>query len=390
MTYKLKLILYLKKSTKKSVLSKRQKCTEPDMTTTTSATLTETTTTPTCQTETTQIEKLAVDDNASSLPSFVEESQCEPMEKCMTAVSIEENRAVYFADSIDTNEPELFTFNESFDVNLLNLKNRHRNHHHHHNNASTTTISDLYNNSVDLLNNLNRLYNNLEQNCDDVLSLSFDSEFQRTDVITKMEEATNELTIMVNNGDEEEDDNNSEFVDMDSSTSDELFNPSEISSPIEKSFRKTTTTTSTRSPRNRKLIFNRTIAKLDLQLVDMLKTKRFRSKMERLNHTRNFYSRRNRTTGGEVVEATPRRGVKLGYKPSFKVEKLLNDSRGMKKYLIDYDCLMHTQLGSGKKLENETLKCASSLSISNGNDEEKVDMALPYSNRCSSGYLSDC
>ena len=42
-----------------------------------------------------------------------------------------------------------------------------------------------------------------------------------------------------------------------------------------------------------------------------------------------------------TISATNNKNANLKlYKPSFKVEKLLNDSRGMKKYLIDYDCLM--------------------------------------------------
>ena len=121
-------------------------------------------------------------------------------------------------------------------------------------------------------------------------------------------------------------------------------------------------------------------------------------------------------------------------KPSVKVEKLLNDSRGMRKYLIDYnDCLMTTQK---LQLNNETdmdlsmlIKASQMCSMSTPNSPKffksykstshlnrnlrkrsrrtpasSLNKSLPNpsqcndfnstkclsSNRSSSGYLTDC
>lgn len=122
----------------------------------------------------------------------------------------------------------------------------------------------------------------------------------------------------------------------------------------------------------------------DQVLEHMPKDKRFRNKGQRVKHARKFYQRQrtsstklsidlndtltklkenshyyfapnetnttiNNTNNTPIsnannsdrpcVNSNEKSNLKL-YKPSFKVEKLLNDSRGMKKYLIDYDCLM--------------------------------------------------
>jgi hypothetical protein len=112
------------------------------------------------------------------------------------------------------------------------------------------------------------------------------------------------------------------------------------------------------------------------------------------------------------------------YRPSFKVEKLLNDSRGMKKYLIDYDFLMlsssqqqYPRITKSKTISLNNLssykyddddlvnnidsednifieKCASKqendcfeMDYFEEDDDENVNSIK--SNRCSSGYLSD-
>lgn len=115
------------------------------------------------------------------------------------------------------------------------------------------------------------------------------------------------------------------------------------------------------------------------------------------------------------------------YRPSFKVEKLLNDSRGMKKYLIDYDFLMlsssqqqHPRITKSKTISLNNLssykfedddndminnvdsddnlfidKCVSKqqendcfeMDYFEEDDDENVNSIK--SNRCSSGYLSD-
>jgi hypothetical protein len=92
----------------------------------------------------------------------------------------------------------------------------------------------------------------------------------------------------------------------------------------------------------------------------------------------------------------------VNYKPSIKVEKLLNDTRGMRKYLIDYDCLMSNKTTTTTKTNSEQFndsllfeKFRSSFlneySVNNNNNNTT---AQTYTNRCSSsGYLtsiSDC
>ena len=105
------------------------------------------------------------------------------------------------------------------------------------------------------------------------------------------------------------------------------------------------------------------------------------------------------------------------YKRSCKVEKLLNDSRGMKKYLIDYDDMCELMRSSNNNttpaaeaiLEPESSSSSSSSSSAafslSENEAELTRLVLGLdsiseenkpnsfssasSNRCSSGYLSD-
>jgi hypothetical protein len=80
------------------------------------------------------------------------------------------------------------------------------------------------------------------------------------------------------------------------------------------------------------------------------------------------------------------------YKPSFKVEKLLNDSRGMKKYFIDYDydCLMtatkqqqsHQHIAKTFSLNN-----LSSIMI-NSNNNEQNDNSNNNNNNNSASFSS--
>lgn len=151
------------------------------------------------------------------------------------------------------------------------------------------------------------------------------------------------------------------------------------------------------------------------QRLAALRQRRLRSKLERLNQTRNFYSRRHpyeatvssvvavdqisfstATSASTAAAACRRRNNSTVYRPSFKVEKLLNDSRGMKKYLIDYDCLLllDQQHSCHNKRVGQMSHQPSSFESSQMNndllDNDMIDGRLPYSNRCSSGYLSDC
>lgn len=130
--------------------------------------------------------------------------------------------------------------------------------------------------------------------------------------------------------------------------------------------------------------------------------RRLRSKLERVNETRNFYSRRNHhiKSSTSSYTVTRRFGNQINamsssadYRPSFKVEKLLNDSRGMKKYLIDYDCLVEQQQYQ-EKLKKDLYSPSSQIRPSSYDssliNDEEINGRMPYSNRCSSGYISDC
>ena len=131
--------------------------------------------------------------------------------------------------------------------------------------------------------------------------------------------------------------------------------------------------------------------------------KKFMPRSERVKNALNFYRRRR---SGPI--STPQRI----YRPSFKVEKLLKDSRGMRKYLIDYNCLMYQnninfddnsyllieRLNAINFNDNEDLFSTSSFS-DNLDNFKRFSNSLNFdsglkkrtnSNRCSSGYLSDC
>lgn len=127
--------------------------------------------------------------------------------------------------------------------------------------------------------------------------------------------------------------------------------------------------------------------------------RRLRSKLERLNQTRNFYSRRihHVKSSNSSFTITRRLGShnnalssSADYRPSFKVEKLLNDSRGMKKYLIDYDCLVEQQQYQERLQYSPSAHIRPSSYESSLTNDEEISGRMPYSNRCSSGYLSDC
>ena len=187
-----------------------------------------------------------------------------------------------------------------------------------------------------------------------------------------------------------------------------------------------------------------------------LKEKRFRSSCERVRQTRKFYQRQRTSSklnsldlseqliklkessfsrpsqvelNASTIKSEKKASLKL-YKPSFKVEKLLNDSRSIKKYLIDYDLIMKPKSSNKSKaaslsnlanfsefemnydninrsdetIQNMSLEqirapasLMSSLPIqiekSLEIEEDQNDCSSTSSgfnqNRCSSGYLSD-
>lgn len=126
---------------------------------------------------------------------------------------------------------------------------------------------------------------------------------------------------------------------------------------------------------HRRLFINRTVTATIMtpNRISTLKQRRVRSKLDRTNQAKN--SRRYEDATPVAVTRRSRIvNASATYRPSFKVEKLLNDSRGMKKYLIDYDCLFEQPAAKQMDLKPVGL-----------DTDEGV-----YSNRCSSGYLSDC
>jgi len=120
-----------------------------------------------------------------------------------------------------------------------------------------------------------------------------------------------------------------------------------------------------------------------------IKPKRYMQKSER-NRIAYKYYRRNKLHENNIVnipkfnETTMNRMSKnlnlVSYKQSSKVEKLLNDSRGMRKYLIDYDGLMLHQ----KKKQLTNLTYASLLNITSNNTTQIVN----HSSRSSSPKLN--
>jgi len=89
--------------------------------------------------------------------------------------------------------------------------------------------------------------------------------------------------------------------------------------------------------------------KLSIDLNDTLTKLKASNEINNNNNNQNISETNNNSQNTRDEMLTPNVTVSSSknetsnlksYKPSFKVEKLLNDSRGMKKYLIDYDCLM--------------------------------------------------
>jgi hypothetical protein len=146
---------------------------------------------------------------------------------------------------------------------------------------------------------------------------------------------------------------------------------------------------------------------------------------------KNFSNKSSRMELNANVNKPDNKNLKL-YKPSFKVEKLLNDSRSIKKYLIDYDLIMKPKCSTKPKTvslsnltsfnefemnydinrSDETIQNMESQSLeqirattglisslplqiekSLDIEEDQNDCSSTSSgfnhNRCSSGYLSD-
>ena len=341
------------------------------------------------------------------------------------------------------NEPEIFLFNESFDANLLNLKQK----------SITSLNEDDLCNSFELMKNLNKLYANEHIQFENESICAMDSfDFDTANQIESMEVSDYiDLDDSVFNTILFEDPKNNSIQFENTKGLESLLTRSDTKIVLLKDknyenlcqslgcFTKSNSSfasfSSTPSMARTKTKCSKTHKNsLFSKMNDSSKTKKFRSRIERLRQTKNFY-RRQRTSSLNVQSMNQMENVFLqtenkekSYKPSFKVEKLLNDSRGMKKYLIDYDFLMSHQrkrkntvsLNNLNSLCNEfdttSLLSSSTNSMSsidlklNENDEwcdklrgplfcdVSIDdkenslqmMNIPSSNRCSSGYLSDC
>lgn len=375
-------------------------------------------------------------------------------------------------------EPEIFLFNESFDLNLLNLKKR----------KSINSIGrDAEEESLELINNLNKLYKNENIETQNDLSMGYLLNEEKSFVLSQIDSFDMD-TMSMEMSQELDVENESVDLDNDSLFNTILFdtdNQTIVSTPLDKkpdprhlinlenlcmslgflspdetsnqstSSLNSTLSSSTKestkikikkaySSLKRSMTIKNKIDKGHIRLnkslntcdSSLIKTKKFRTRFERIKQTKKFYQRRQRTCSlsSQCNQADSTqillnliqyqsRTNKLSsssYKPSFKVEKLLNDSRGMKKYLIDYDCLMSHQkktislsnLNSFKlsydnvnqesmasSLETNSVlfdKFRSSFMLFNNNSNAEIisdnnqHCVDKKSNRCSSGYLSDC
>ncbi|CAF0709034.1 unnamed protein product [Brachionus calyciflorus] len=341
----------------------------------------------------------------------------------------------------DTTEPELFLFNESFDANLFKLRRKSLN----------SLQDDDLQSSFELIKNLNKLYANENiqfnenESCFSAID-SFDMEnltqlesMDVSDYIDLDDSLFNTILFEDFKNDSKFFDNHKNFESFMTQSDTQIFFSKESEKNMcqsmgcftksESSIGSFSSTPSSTRIKSRSILF---------KMSESCRTKKLRSRIERLKQTNNFYRRRQRTSSLSVqnnksFKNTPE--IKNFYKPSFKVEKLLNDSRGMKKYLVDYDVLMSqknqrkrnktislnnlnslcndfTELTPSSiltsnanslssidldcKLENENsewtdkLRGALFYDLSMNDKENSNQLNLPSSNRCSSGYLSDC
>lgn len=165
------------------------------------------------------------------------------------------------------------------------------------------------------------------------------------------------------------------------------------------------------------------------QQTEQSKPKKFLPKLDRNRNARRFYNRNSRTSSKKIrissfndtILHKMTKNLKLSsYKPSNKVEKLLNDSRGMRKYLIDYDGMMPepraltnltyasllniTNTATVYKSASNLSRCLRSISCTTRNRLRSRATSVSYAhskttisennklscNRSSSGYLTDC
>lgn len=309
------------------------------------------------------------------------------------------------------NEPELLMFNESFDAIQLNLRRK---------SINSLQDEDFYT-SFEMLKNLNKLYENVQYENESVAMDSMEGELMELSEYMD-ESAFNSVLFEQLKNDHETSSESKLFTWQEFNLCQSLGRYTQSNSSI-------SSVSSTPSSVDTRVKSYRIMRNSLLFKTSESRGKKLRSRTERLRQAKNFYKRHQRTSSLSVpVENGVKHFVSNKYRPSFKVEKLLNDSRGMRKYLVDYDGLM-SQTNKRKRkntisLSNLNSLCndsqsfmstsASSLSsiefdLTNENElgcsnlrgalifedsleekENSLNLNIPSSNRCSSGYLSDC
>lgn len=373
-------------------------------------------------------------------------------------------------------EPELFQFNESFDVNLLNLKLHGKSRLvdqanfdllHSPCSSSSSSISQLY-------RNLNKLYHNEQINSQsinnqhqaqtvadhDLLMDASSDLFQLDDFLANNTIRVNEnigsntlICFSASSMTQKADDFACEaaeleedfYNDMMNGNDQLLFNAADQTTVLSSSFK-------IAEEESERFLFKpsffRIVSPKGVNLNSTFNTshhttsrkcraklnqnnKRKRRAVKKINFKKantvkkssvNLKSKPIQTILANIQPAFCKIPQKTGqqiYKRSFKIEKLLNDSRGMKKYLLDYDGLFmnnNNQVNLPSCQENIQADYDDQLSVSSAssfvhNDLYHEDLALEFdvetligldlpkksssfssnssSNRCSSGYLSD-
>jgi hypothetical protein len=375
-------------------------------------------------------------------------------------------------------EPELFQFNESFDVNLLNLKCKRHQLKRTPSSSSTNSTSYLLSSSstssiahTDLIRNLNKLYNNENNNSTTNTHTAdyfydnnnYDEEFLIDDLINSTalflnknssqtefdltSEAANATIICANQTNEIITHDEDEYFYNDNNLFKTFIHQTILSSSFKAAaavesrllfapsvFRSSPKSTAALSSSNKSGL-RKFRAKKQQKAAGKKSAKRsvaFKKSTKRgRNNKLNLKSKpidKLLNNIEPVFVKMPAKNNNQFYKRSFKVEKLLNDSRGMKKYLIDYDCMfmastvrpidcessVSMSIHENDKLsssnvsmcdENEIELTLDSgdmfgLEFLNGLTKSKPDsqslkinqstsFSSSSSNRCSSGYLSD-
>ncbi|RNA21278.1 hypothetical protein BpHYR1_050114 [Brachionus plicatilis] len=312
-------------------------------------------------------------------------------------------------------EPEVLMFNESFDAIQLNLRRK---------SISSLQQDDLYT-SFEMLKNLNKLYDNVQYESESVAldSMEMDDQQELMEVSDYMDDSIFSTTLFDRLTSTDQSLEHTALTNSDSKAF--AWQDANLCQSLGRYAHSTlsiSSMSSTPSSVNTRIKSYRVLKNSLLFQSGHSRSKKLRSRTQRLRQTHNFYRRHQRTSSLNVpVPNGAKNFLTKKYRPSFKVEKLLNDSRGMKKYLVDYDGLIShksqrqhhitTALNNLNSLLSTSSNSMTSIDLDLTNDnqlwcselrgplvfedslEEKENLFggnVPSSNRCSSGYLSDC